>query len=354
MTTELERVPTVRRGGDAGGSDRARAAVGSAAGPHAVAGRRRRCRRYPATKALGGTSAPWRGPGSRATARTTCRALQTRLYLPQDMTVGPDGQLYVVDWNNHRIRVIEADGRMHIVAGIGELGPSVDDLLATDRLNHPTNVTFDPMGSPGADVHRGLAQQPGQDRRSDLGDGPFHQRFCGTGSAASAATAARPRRPTLNLPVAVVFDARRRPADRGSGEPDDPQGRPRDGHHPTHRRRRALRRRRQSRAVRAQRRRPGDRGRISLPDRSGRDARRADRARRRRQHLRRRHRALPRAEDRHRRGSSTRFAGTGDWGFGGRRRAGDRGAARPRWPTSPSAPTAASTSPTPTTAACAS
>src|SRR5215470_7686527 len=57
-------------------------------------------------------------------------AVQTRLYLPQDTTVGPDGRLYVVDWNNHRIRVIAADDP------------------TTDRLNHPTNVTFDPMGPP--------------------------------------------------------------------------------------------------------------------------------------------------------------------------------------------------------------
>src|SRR5687767_6173554 len=74
-------------------------------------------------------------------------ARDTRLYLPQDTTFGPDGHLYVVDWNNHRIRVIEADGRMRIVAGAGELGPSSDD-PSTNRLNHPTNVAFDPLGLP--------------------------------------------------------------------------------------------------------------------------------------------------------------------------------------------------------------
>ena len=36
---------------------------------------------------------------------------------------------------------------MRIVAGTGELGLAADD-PSTDRLNHPTNVTFDPMGSP--------------------------------------------------------------------------------------------------------------------------------------------------------------------------------------------------------------
>ena len=49
--------------------------------------------------------------------------LETRLYLPQDMTVGPDGRLFVVDWNNHRIRVIDTDGLMKIVAGAGNLVP---------------------------------------------------------------------------------------------------------------------------------------------------------------------------------------------------------------------------------------
>ena len=130
-----------------------------------------------------------------------CRRLATRLYLPQDMTVGPDGRLYVVDWNNHRIRVIGADGVMHIVAGIGELGPSVDD-PSTDRLNHPTNVAFDPMGPPDelwiAAWHNSRVKTATSSRTPWTSAEPA--------SAASGATAARPRA-TLDLPVAVVFDA---------------------------------------------------------------------------------------------------------------------------------------------------
>ena len=34
---------------------------------------------------------------------------ETALYLPQDVSFGPDGRLYVADWNNHRIRRV-ADG----------------------------------------------------------------------------------------------------------------------------------------------------------------------------------------------------------------------------------------------------
>src|SRR5580765_2569683 len=75
-------------------------------------------------------------------------ALETRLYLPQDTTVGPDARLYVVDWNNHRIRVIDDGGVMRIVAGAGELGPSADD-PSTSHLNHPTSVTFVPAAGGG-------------------------------------------------------------------------------------------------------------------------------------------------------------------------------------------------------------
>ena len=65
-----------------------------------------------------------------------CPRCKRALYLPQDMTVGPDGRLFVVDWNNHRLRVIDADGLMRIVAGVGELGLTSDD-PSSPRLNIP-------------------------------------------------------------------------------------------------------------------------------------------------------------------------------------------------------------------------
>jgi hypothetical protein len=130
-------------------------------------------------------------------------ALATRLYLPQDMTYGPDGRLYVVDWNNHRIRVIGADGVMHIVAGIGELGPSVDD-PSTDRLNHPTNVAFDPMGSP--DDLWIAAWHNSRVKKAQLGTDAVVN-VCGTGKRGFGGNGGPAEDATLDLPVAVVFDA---------------------------------------------------------------------------------------------------------------------------------------------------
>jgi sugar lactone lactonase YvrE len=143
------------------------------------------------------------GTGIAGDGQDRLPARDTRLYLPQDTTVGPDDRLYVVDWNNHRIRVIDDDGRMRIVAGIGELGVAADD-PTTGRLNHPTNVAFDPLGSPEemwiAAWHNSRIKKV--DLTSDaIADvcGNGKRGFAGNGGPAAAAT--------LDLPVAIVFDA---------------------------------------------------------------------------------------------------------------------------------------------------
>jgi hypothetical protein len=71
---------------------------------------------------------------------------QTDLYLPQDFTVGPDKLGYIVDWNNHRIRRINADGTTESVVGTGELGDAQDGEGAYSNLNHPTHMSVAPNG----------------------------------------------------------------------------------------------------------------------------------------------------------------------------------------------------------------
>ena len=99
--------------------------------------------------------------------------------------------------------MIDADGRMRIVAGVGELGLASDD-PTTDRLNHPTNVTFDPMGSP--DEMWIAAWHNSRVKKVDLTTGTMTD-VCGTGKRGFAGNGGPAAAATLDLPVAIVFDA---------------------------------------------------------------------------------------------------------------------------------------------------
>jgi hypothetical protein len=74
-------------------------------------------------------------------------ALEANFSLPVDVLKGSDNQLFISDWNNHRIRRLNMkDGYVHFVIGNGELGGNIDD-PATSQLNHPTNLMWDATGS---------------------------------------------------------------------------------------------------------------------------------------------------------------------------------------------------------------
>lgn len=93
---------------------------------------------------------------------------QTLLSYPMDISFAPDGRAWIVDWNNHKIRRVEADDTVVTLIGnenesdgtcvketptspcdnrdllplgnpVGALGPEVS-------LNHPTDIVFYPDG----------------------------------------------------------------------------------------------------------------------------------------------------------------------------------------------------------------
>ncbi len=72
--------------------------------------------------------------------------LKAELWLPLDVTFGPDGLPYLIDWNNHRIRVIE-NGRIKTMCGTGILGDAQPGEATATGLNHPTNIVFGPDGN---------------------------------------------------------------------------------------------------------------------------------------------------------------------------------------------------------------
>jgi len=126
--------------------------------------------------------------------------LETPLYLPHDITMGPNGSLYVLDWNNHRILAVE-NNVVKLVIGNGGLGDAADGIATSISLNHPTNVSFDPQGYlilsawhnskvMKLDLSTGFIEAIfGDGRRRHAGDG---------GLAIDAA---------INLPSSTVFDS---------------------------------------------------------------------------------------------------------------------------------------------------
>jgi sugar lactone lactonase YvrE len=95
---------------------------------------------------VSGTLCTVAGTGLAGDGKDALAPRQTWLYAPVDIAFSPEGKLVVVDWNNHRIRALGNDGRLHIVAGVGELAPEALEDEVGARLNHPTDVTFDPQG----------------------------------------------------------------------------------------------------------------------------------------------------------------------------------------------------------------
>lgn len=99
-----------------------------------------------------GTICTWAGNGVRGYDGDEKPPLESSFYWPVDITFAPNGEVFVVDYNNHRIRVLKSDGRFHNAVGTwlpgdGPLpGDPSSDLIAPGApgdnvsLNHPTQI----------------------------------------------------------------------------------------------------------------------------------------------------------------------------------------------------------------------
>jgi sugar lactone lactonase YvrE len=58
------------------------------------------------------------------------------------------GNLFIADWDNHRVRRVSAGGMISTIAGMGVAGNSGDGGLATSaQLNTPNSVALDATGN---------------------------------------------------------------------------------------------------------------------------------------------------------------------------------------------------------------
>lgn len=75
-------------------------------------------------------------------------AVNAKLYYPKDVAVDAAGNLYIVDTYNFRIRMVTPGGTIVTIAGTGRSGYTGDNGLATNaRLNFPQGIALGPNGT---------------------------------------------------------------------------------------------------------------------------------------------------------------------------------------------------------------
>lgn len=144
--------------------------------------------------------------------------LQALFYLPQDLTYGPDGRLYILDWNNHRVRVTtkasvltqtrqrhpryrgSTNNSVTTLIGTGELGDAPAGPAREIGLNHPTHISFDPLGRLILTAwHNSMILR--YDFATD-----YIEPICGTGERTYSGDGGPAALATINLPSATAFD----------------------------------------------------------------------------------------------------------------------------------------------------
>lgn len=127
---------------------------------------------------------------------------EAALYLPLDLTVAPDGRLYLVDFNNHRLRRVEDDGTVHTLMGTAFLGDGPEGDALDFALNHPTDLAFHPDNP---DLLYIAAWHNSRVNVLDLTTGEAHF-ACGTGARAFDGDGGPAQDSALDLPSGIAFD----------------------------------------------------------------------------------------------------------------------------------------------------
>lgn len=94
-----------------------------------------------------GTICTIAGNGSSGYGGDNGPALAAKIYAPQDVAISPEGEVWLLDFNNYRIRAIDSAGMIRTVVGTGLLGesPSPDEErtpVLQALFNHTPNFFF--------------------------------------------------------------------------------------------------------------------------------------------------------------------------------------------------------------------
>jgi uncharacterized protein (TIGR03437 family) len=96
----------------------------------------------------GGSASTYAGNGSPGYGGDNGAATSAQIYTPTGVAVDAKGNLYIADYQNHRVRKVATDGTITTVAGNGNQGYAGDGGAATSALlNYPAGVAVDSGGN---------------------------------------------------------------------------------------------------------------------------------------------------------------------------------------------------------------
>jgi DNA-binding beta-propeller fold protein YncE len=156
----------------------------------------------PLKKGPTGTIDTYAGTGVAGYAGDGGLALNAAFYFPMDVAVElSTGLVYVCDFNNHRIRRIDADGKVRTVAGSGDLGDTEGPALEA-KLHHPASIAFGPTDGllyiSGWHVHRIIRL---------LEPSNVIEHYAGSGEPGNTGDDALATAATFNYPASIAFGA---------------------------------------------------------------------------------------------------------------------------------------------------
>lgn len=103
-----------------------------------------------------GTICTWAGNGEAGFNGDDEPLSEARLYWPIDVTITKGGEFYILDWNNHQVRLLTPEGNLKTVLGTDFVGDGPFDLSdlmppgsdGTEiNLNHPTQMLEEASGT---------------------------------------------------------------------------------------------------------------------------------------------------------------------------------------------------------------
>lgn len=154
------------------------------------------------------------GTGEKGFSADRGRALTTNLNSPWGVTVAPSGAIYISDTNNDRILLVRNDGRVVSIAGTGARGYSGDNGPATEaQLSSPGGIALNPQGEVYiTDTNNHRIRKIGLNGKISTVAGTGVRGFGGDGGPAAEAMLASPRdlifSATGDLYVADTFNSR--------------------------------------------------------------------------------------------------------------------------------------------------